>query len=157
MVVSTTIDDAQVMAGLEVGDKAFLAFERRPKAGDSGVYWYEFDKKNGTAEQNPEAVIAKAQKLIDSSLYKNRDLDRIFIYSNKDGTDVTITLVTKASGNFSYVYTGRIKNGKYTSCTDPAEDEVRGRFVGFFGFYYDDNTKNKFILFDNGEIRPQSH
>jgi hypothetical protein len=156
MVVSTTIDDAQVMAGLEVDGKAFLAFERRPKAGDGGVYWYEFDKK-GTAEQNPKTVIAKAQKVIDSSLYKNRDLDRIFIYSNKDGTDVTITLVTKASGNFSYLYTGRIKNGKYTSCTDPAEADVRGRFVGFFGFYYDDNTKNKFILFDNGEIVLESH
>jgi hypothetical protein len=154
--VSTTIDDAQVMAGLEVDDKAFLAFERRSNtAGVSGVYFYEFDKKNGTAEQNPEAVIAKAQKVIDSSLYKNRDLDRIFIYSNKDGTDVTITLVTKASGNLSYVYTGRIKNGKYTACSDPAE--VRGRFVGFFGFYYDNNTKNKFILFDNGEISAESH
>jgi hypothetical protein len=155
--VSTTIDDAQVMAGLEVGDKAFLAFERRPKAGESGVYWYEFDKKTGTAEQNPEAFFAKARKVIDSSLYKNRDLDRIFIYSNKDGTDVTITLVTKATGKFSYVYTGRIKNYKYTSCTDPDEDEVRGRFVGFFGFYYDDNTRNKFLLFDDGGIVLRSH
>lgn len=47
-----TLTDAQIMAGFQVGDKAFLAFERRsPQQGVSGIYFLEFDKRNGSAIQ----------------------------------------------------------------------------------------------------------
>jgi hypothetical protein len=154
--MSTTINDIQEMAGYQVDDKAFLAFERRSNtAGVSGVYFHVFDKKNGTAVQNPETVIANARKVIDSSVYNDRDLFRIFIYSNKAGTNVTITLVTTPINNFSEVHTGRIVNGNYVACSSPAR--VRGTLKSFLGLYYDDDTKNKFILFSSGAILPEAH
>jgi len=153
--MSTTINDVQEMAGYEVDDKAFLAFERRSNTpGVSGVYFHVFDK-NGTAEQNPETVIANARKVIEPSVYNNRDLFRILIYSNKAGTDVTITLVTTPVNGFSEVHTGRIANDRYVACSAPAR--VRGTMKSSVAFYYDDNTKNKFILFSSGVILPEGH
>ena len=154
--MSGVITDVEVMAGYEVHDKAFLAFERRSSTpGVSGIYFHEFDKKNGTAAQNPQSIIANAQKVIDAAVYNNANIFRIFIYSNKEGRDVTITLVTRPTDNVSTVHTGRISNGTYVACSAPAQ--VQGTFRTFFGFYYDDDTKNKFILFDNGEILPEAH
>ena len=151
------INDIQEMAGHEVDDKAFLAFERRSNtAGVSGIYFNEFDKINGSAAANPQNIIATAQKVIDVGVYGNADIARIFIYSNKDGTDVTITFVTEPNNDgISDVHTGRIVNGGYVACSAPAH--VQGSFRRFFGFYYDNNTKNKFILFDNGEVLPEAH
>jgi hypothetical protein len=149
------ITDIQKMAGHEVEDKAFLAFERSSNtAGVSGIYFQEF-LKNGSAAQNPQTIIANAQKVIDKAVYAPADIDKIFIYSNKAGTDVTITLVTLPRNGISDVHTGRIVNGVYVPCSTPAH--VRGTFRSFFGFYYDDNTKNKFLLFDSGEILPEAH
>lgn len=149
-------NDIQKMASHEVEDKAFLAFERRSNtAGVSGIYYHEF-LKSGTAAQNPDNIIKNARKVIDKSVYAPADIDRIFVYSNKAGTDVTITLVTlPKSDGFSDVHTGRIVSGAYVPCSSPAH--VRGTFRSFFGFYYDDDTKNKFLLFDSGEILPEAH
>lgn len=155
----SALTDIEAMTGHEVDDKAFLAFERKSNTpGVSGIYYEEFDKKNGTAIQEPQLtqVITNAQKVIDAAVYNNADIDRIYIYSNKAGTDVTITLITRPDRNgISNVHTGRIVNGGYVPCSAPAQ--VRGKYRNIFGFYYDNNTKNKFILFDNGEILPEAH
>jgi hypothetical protein len=34
---------------------------------------------------------------------------------------------------------------------------VQGNWKSSFGFYYDDKTKNKFILFDTGRILAEAH
>jgi hypothetical protein len=141
------LTDVQNMAGITVEDKAFIAFERRSTSPQvSGVYFNEFDRITGTAAQNFN-VIATAPKVIDGTVYNNANLDRIFLYANKAGTDITITLITTpdASGT-SFVHTGRIIGGnQYQPCSAPAQ--VQGTLSGFFGFYYDNNTKNKFYLF----------
>jgi hypothetical protein len=148
--------DIQNMTGFQVEDKAFLAFERRSsQQGVSGVYFWEFDKKNGSAIQNPDTVITTAPKVIDSSVYNNANIDRILLYSNKPGTDVTITLVTRPVGGITFVHTGRIVGGGYVPCSAPAQ--VQGNLKSFFSLYYGDNTKNKFMLFDNGTILPEAH
>ncbi len=143
------LTDVQNMTGITVEDKAFIAFERRstnPQA--SGVFFKEFDRKNGTAAQNLN-VISTAPRVIDSTVYNNLDLERIFLYANKAGTDITITFITTpdASGT-TFVHTGRIIGGnQYQPCSAPAQ--VQGTLSGFFGFYYDNNTKNKFYLFQS--------
>ena len=152
----STINDIENTAGYQVDDKAFLAFERRSsQAGVSGIYFYEFDKKNGTAIQNPDTVFQTAPKVIDSGIYNNADIDRIVLYSNKAGTDVTITLVTRPVNGITNVHTGRIVNGAYQPCSAPAQ--VQGTLRSFFAFYYDDNTKNKFMLFDTGTVEGEAH
>ena len=137
----STINDIENTAGYQVDDKAFLAFERRSsQAGVSGIYFYEFDKKNGTAIQNPDTVFQTAPKVIDSGIYNNADIDRIVLYSNKAGTDVTITLVTRPVNGITN-----------------APAQVQGTLRSFFAFYYDDNTKNKFMLFDTGTVEGEAH
>jgi hypothetical protein len=142
------LTDVQNMAGVTVEDKAFIAFERRstnPQV--SGVYFKEFDRKTGTAAQNFN-VIATAPMVINSTVYNNANLERIFLYTNKAGTDITITLVTTPVGGITFVHTGRIVGGnQYQPCSAPAQ--VQGSLSGFFGFYYDDDTKNKFYLFQS--------
>lgn len=152
-----SLTDIETMNGFQVEDKAFLAFERKSsQQGVSGIYFLEFDKKNGSAIQNPGAAINAASKVIDSSIYNNMDIDRIFLYTNKAGTDVTISLVTRPNPNgITFVHTGRIVNGSYVPCSAPAQ--VQGTLKYFFAFYYDDDTKNKFMLFDNGTISGEGH
>jgi hypothetical protein len=144
------LTDVQNMAGIAIEDKAFIAFERRstnPQV-PSGVYFKEFDRINGTAAQNLNVI--NAQMVIASTVYNNLDLDRIVLYANKAGTDITITFITIPDPNgTTFVHTGRIIGGnQYQPCSAPAQ--VQGTLKGFFGFYYDNNTKNKFYLFESG-------
>ena len=62
-------------------------------------------------------------KVIDAVAdYNNRDVDRIFLYANKAGTEVTITFITiPDQNNTTFIYTGRIVNSAYTPCSAPAQ------------------------------------
>ena len=152
------ITDAQAMTGIQVDDKAFLAFERKSnQPGITGIYFLEFDRRNGTVIADPDAALVAAPKVIDAVAdYNNRDVDRIFLYANKAGTEVTITFITiPDQNNTTFIYTGRIVNSAYTPCSAPAQ--IQANWKNTFGFYYDDNTKNKFMLFDNGRILAEAH
>jgi hypothetical protein len=151
------LQDVQTMSGLQVENKAFLAFERRSgQQGIKGIYILEFDRQNGSAIEEPDAALEAAPKVIDAvKHYDDRDIDRIYLYANKAGTELTVTLISRPVGNSVFVYTGRVVNGVYTACSDPAE--VQGNWKSSFGFYYDDKTKNKFILFDTGRILAEAH
>jgi hypothetical protein len=151
------LEDVQTMSGLQVENKAFLAFERRSgQQGIKGIYILEFDRQNSSAIEEPDAALEAAPKVIDAvDDYDDRDIDRIYLYANKAGTELTVTLISRPVGNSVFVYTGRVVNGVYTACSDPAEME--GNWKSSFGFYYDDNTKNKFILFDTGRILAEAH
>ena len=51
------ITDAQAMTGIQVDDKAFLAFERKSnQPGITGIYFLEFDRRNGTVIADPDAA-----------------------------------------------------------------------------------------------------
>jgi hypothetical protein len=146
--------DVQNLAGCDSSDRAFIAFEKRGQ-GANGIYFNEFDKVNGTANQNPDTIFTGARKIIDGAIYQNRNIRNIWLYSNEDGSDITMTFLTEPIANVMLMFTGRIVNGQYISCDGGAATQINARFLNqFFGFYYNDGTKNKLFAYQdiNGQF-----
>lgn len=143
------------IAARDAQDRAFIAFERRQVPNSSkppGVYFLSFDK-NGTAIDPAagDALIDNAPQIIAAGLYDNRQLNNMWLYSNATGSEITITIATVAVINKIKMLTGRIVNNAFVNC-DPAgvsREIDTQRIEGLFGFYYNDGTKNKIMVYTN--------
>lgn len=136
-------DDIQNLAGARTENKAFIAYEKRATGpGVDGVYYLEFDR-NSEGIIDPDNIFDSAIKLIDRSVYSN-NLQTIFLYTNDDGTDVSISIITTPAAGKSRMYTGRIVNKQYVPCDGGNPNEVDGQFTGLFPFYFHNNNKAKF-------------
>jgi hypothetical protein len=80
-------------------------------------------------------------RIIPGADYGNVDLQSISLYSNEDGSDVTVTFVASPVGGQSRMFTGRVVNYQYVSCAAPTA--IQGQFRRIFGFYFKNNTKLK--------------
>lgn len=132
------IADIQNLAGVTAKNKAFIAFEKRA-AGQNGVYFKEFDLSQGVAD--PDTILDSAVNIVPGADYGNIDLQRISLYSNEEGSDVTVTIITNPAGGQSRMLTGRVVNYQYISCAQPTN--IQGQFRSIFGFYFKNNTKLK--------------
>jgi hypothetical protein len=132
------VADIQNLAGTTARNKAFIAFEKRA-AGQNGVYFKEFDLSQGVAD--PDTILDTAVRIVPGADYGNLDLQRISLYSNEEGSDVTVTIITGPSAGQSRMLTGRVVNHQYISCAQPTT--IQGQFRSLFGFYFKNNTKLK--------------
>jgi hypothetical protein len=145
------------LAGKDAQNKAFIAFERRGTPDVRGVYFVEFNKMN-TKNDDTDNILSTAKKIIEPAEYGNRDLNNIWLYSNTTGDEITITIATTPIANKIQMLTGRIiddpdpaKGKKFISC-DPGGNGTEintQRIDSLFGFYYNDGTKNKFMLYQD--------
>ena len=91
------VRDIFTVGAREAQNKAFFAFERRD-AGNRGVYFFTFDK-SATAITDENIVFNSAIKLIDGGQYGNKNLTKIYLYSNNTGNEVSITITTIPEGD----------------------------------------------------------
>jgi hypothetical protein len=137
------------LSGCDTTNKAYIAFEKQGGAGVNGIYFNEFDKTS-TAIQNPDDAFNNATKIIDANDYQNLSIRNIWLYANRDGSDLTITILTEPVANNMLMFTGRIVNNRYISCDGGNAKQINANFLrGFFAFYYNDDTKNKFYLYQD--------
>lgn len=132
-------------------NKFFIAFERTNPDGSMGVCFHEFDK-NATATPGDDEILTTAEMKFPKEKYGGGKVQRIWLYANKSGNRVTITIVTKPeNGKVTMLTASKTNGGDFVQCdagdTLPQFETLEIEYLS--GFYYNDGTKNKFFTFKN--------
>jgi hypothetical protein len=146
MSMAQLIPGINLISSFDSDTKVFLAFEKRTgNAAEDGVYFNEIDK-GGNQIPDP---FATATRVIKSQVYNDNILEMLKLYSNKQGTQATITIVAyTGSGNIRTMYTGRIENRQYTECDNPST--INGQVNQIEANYINENQKFKIYSLRGG-------
>lgn len=97
--------------------RTIIAFEDFSNdANKSGIYFLVLDKN--MVDSNSAALLDSAIRIITASDYGNKDIERIYLYSDNDGVDVSLAYVIKPDpGSLDrHVFVGKVKNNQFIAC-----------------------------------------
>jgi hypothetical protein len=134
-------------------NKFFIAFERVDSDGTTGVCFHEFDK-NSRASPADDQILMNADMTFPNNRYGGGRVQRIWLYANKLGNKVTITIVTKPDqGKVTMLTASKDEGGSFIKCDSgdslPQFETLEIEYLA--GFYYHDGSKNKFFAYKNSQ------
>lgn len=156
------IADTQNLAAVNTPNRSFVAWERRSNNAAeaplvNGIYFLSIDK-NSEGVSDPDTFLNTAIRIIPSAMYNNRDVERLYLYANNDGSDVSISFTVPANGgNQRNMFTGRIVNNQYVPCDGGNPTQLDSSIFGIFGVYFSNNTKIKFVTTTGGITIAEGH